>query len=187
VKRAVFLDRDGVINRSIVRGGKPFPPASLEELEVLPGVAGALELLREAGFLNIVVTNQPDVRTGTQSKRVVEALHRRLLGSLALDDIRACFHVDEDGCECRKPKSGLLRQAAREHRIDLAGSYMVGDRWRDIAAGQGAGCRAFFIDYGYTERRPDPPYVVVGSLIEAARAIVAEATASSTMPEGSYR
>jgi D-glycero-D-manno-heptose 1,7-bisphosphate phosphatase len=177
VKKAVFLDRDGVINRSVVRDGKPFPPGSLAEVDILPGVEGALALLRRAGYLNIVVTNQPDVRSGKQRLDVVEAMHRRLLGALALDEIRACYHIDEDGCNCRKPKPGLLLAAAREHDIDLAGSFMVGDRWRDVLAGQTAGCRVFFIDLGYQEQRPEPPYTPVRSLLEAAQAIVLDASA----------
>lgn len=174
MRSAVFLDRDGVINRSIVRDGKPYPPATLGELEVLPGVADALRLLRGAGFVNIVVTNQPDVRTGKQDRNLVEAIHRELLRTLPLDDIRACYHVDEDGCECRKPRPGMLLGAANDHGIDLSASYMVGDRWRDVHAGQAAGCRSLFIDLGYDERRPDPPFVTVGSLLQAANAIVSK-------------
>ena len=166
-RRAVFLDRDGVINRAIVRQGKPYPPDTLDDLEVLPGVPEALARLREAGFLNVVVTNQPDVATGKQERAVVEAMHRRLLGSLALDAVRVCYHVDADGCACRKPKPGMLISAAAELELDLSLSAMVGDRWRDVAAGQAAGCRSFFVDCGYAEKRPDEPYVAVKSLLHA--------------------
>ena len=166
-RRAVFLDRDGVINRAIVRQGKPYPPDTLDDLEVLPGVPEALARLREAGFLNVVVTNQPDVATGKQERAVVEAMHRRLLGSLALDAVRVCYHVDADGCACRKPKPGMLTSAAAELELDLSLSAMVGDRWRDVAAGQAAGCRSFFVDCGYAEKRPDEPYVAVKSLLHA--------------------
>jgi D-glycero-D-manno-heptose 1,7-bisphosphate phosphatase len=174
VKRAVFLDRDGVINRPIVRDGKPYPPASLAELEILAGVNDALASLRNAGFLNIVVTNQPDAATGKQKVEIIEAMHRRLRLDLALDDIRVCFHADADGCDCRKPKPGMLLQAAREFGIDLGQSFMVGDRWLDVAAGQASGCANFFIDYGYLEKRPEPPYIAVKSLAEASRRILAE-------------
>ncbi len=184
MKKAVFLDRDGVINRSVVRDGRPFPPDSLEEVEILPGVSEALMLLRRNGYLNIVVTNQPDVRTGKQRLDVVEAIHRHLLDSLPLDEVRACYHTDEDECECRKPKPGMLLTAAKAHAIDLAASFMVGDRWRDIQAGNAAGCRGFFVDVGYQERRPDPPYVRVTSLLEAARAIVPEARRRHLTPLG---
>ena len=174
VRRAVFLDRDGVLNRSIVRDGRPYPPESVAEMEILPEVGDALASLRSAGFLNIVVTNQPDVSTGKQRPEIVEAMHRRLRNELALDDIKVCYHSDGDGCECRKPKPGMLLQAAREFGIDLEQSFMVGDRWRDVAAGHAAGCTTFFIDYGYREKRPEPPYLAVKSLAEASSRILAE-------------
>ena len=169
--RAVFLDRDGVINRAVVRDGKPYPPASIDELEVLDGVASALVKLRDAGYRLIVVTNQPDVARGTQTVAEVEAMHDRLRDELALDEIIACYH-DGDACDCRKPKPGALLDAARRHGIDLGRSFMIGDRWRDVAAGQRAGCTALFIDYQYAERRPDEPYVRVASLAEAAEWIL---------------
>ena len=171
-RRAVFLDRDGVINRSIVVGGRPFAPVRPEELEILPGVAAALLELRKAGFLNIVVTNQPDIATGKQRPEALAEMHARLTSDLAIDDIRVCAHVDADNCACRKPKSGLLLDAAHEFNVNLAQSCLVGDRWRDIEAGQSAGCRCFFVDYGYDEKRPDMPFVAVKSLAEAAQIIV---------------
>ena len=174
-RRAVFLDRDGVINWAVVRNGKPFPPDTVAELEVLPGVPQALSALRAAGFLNVLVTNQPDVGTGKQRREVVEAMHARLLRELALDAVKVCYHVAEDGCGCRKPRPGMLLEAAAEQGIDLASSYVVGDRWRDVAAGQAAGCRtAFFIDYGYREQRPSPPFIATESLAAAARCILAD-------------
>jgi D-glycero-D-manno-heptose 1,7-bisphosphate phosphatase len=172
VRRAVFLDRDGVVNRSIVHEGKPYPPNTVGEMEILAGVPDALTSLRKAGFLNIVVTNQ---RTSRPAKvDVIEAMHRRLRSELALDEIKVCRHSDTDLCDCRKPKPGMLLQAAREFDIDLKRSFMVGDRWRDVAAGQAAGCTSFFIDYGYRERRPIPPYVEVKSLAEAGARILGE-------------
>ena len=172
-RRAVFLDRDGVINHSVVRDGRPYPPESVEEMRIIAGVGESLAALRAAGFLAIVVTNQPDVATGKQSATIVEAMHARLRRELPLDDIKVCYHGDADGCDCRKPKPGLLLQAAREFGIDLPRSYIVGDRWRDVAAGQAAGCTSFFIDYGYRERAPDPPYIGVKSLAEAGARILA--------------
>ena len=167
VQRAVFLDRDGVINAATVRDGKPYPPASLAELEILPGVGAALARLRDAGFRLIVVTNQPDVARGTQSRAVVDAMHARLASLLPIDEFRVCDHDDADGCACRKPKSGLLEAAARDANVNLAASVMVGDRWRDIDAGRGAGCATVFIDRGYRERQPDQADRTVGSLPEA--------------------
>jgi D-sedoheptulose 7-phosphate isomerase len=172
-RRAVFLDRDGVINRAFVRGGKPFPPATLQELEILPGVPEALHELKQHGYELLVVTNQPDVARGTQSQQTIDAMHQALRARLPLDDILVCYHTDQDKCDCRKPLPGMLLEAARKHNIDLAASFMVGDRWRDIEAGYNAGCKTILIDYGYSERPPDRgPDLRVGSLREAADWII---------------
>jgi D-glycero-D-manno-heptose 1,7-bisphosphate phosphatase len=154
--RAVFLDRDGVLNRAIVRDGRPYPPSTLEDFEILPGAAEAARRLRDAGFLLIVATNQPDVARGTQRREVVEAMNGRLVAAMPIDDARVCYE-DGDDCPRRKPNPGLLLEAAEAHAIDLSASYMVGDRWRDVEAGRRAGCRTVFIDRDYRERRPDPP------------------------------
>lgn len=167
MRKAVFLDRDGVINRSIVRAGKPYPPSGLHELEVLPGVAEACRTLSSAGWLLIAVTNQPDVARGTQDRKVVEAINDELTRAVRLDQIRVCWHDDAEDCACRKPKPGLLTQAAQEWGVDLSRSVMVGDRWRDVDAGANAGCRTIFIDYGYDEKLRAKPDHVVGSLLEA--------------------
>lgn len=171
-RRAVFLDRDGVINRPVVRDGKPFPPATLDDLEVLPGVEGALHRLHAAGFRLVVVTNQPDVARRTQARSVVDAMHAQLASTLPIDDFRVCDHDDAAGCACRKPKAGLLEAAAREAGISLAESFMVGDRWRDVEAGRRAGCTTIFIDWGYREQQPEAPDGTVGSLPEAAEWIL---------------
>ena len=169
---AVFLDRDGVINRAFIRDGMPFPPQSLQDLEILPGVSDALVALKAHGYSIVVVTNQPDVARGTSSKEAIDGIHRRLGDELAIDAIMTCFHDDSADCDCRKPKPGLLLQAARDLSIDLSASFMVGDRWRDMEAGKRAGCRTFFVDRGYLERRPVEYDFRVGSLIEASRVIL---------------
>jgi D-sedoheptulose 7-phosphate isomerase len=172
-RRAVFLDRDGVINRAFVRDGKPFPPPTPQELEILPGVPEALRDLKAHGYRLLVVTNQPDVGRGKQSRQALDAIHQSLLASLPLDDILVCVHTDQDKCDCRKPLPGMLLEAARQHHIDLSASFMVGDRWRDIEAGYNAGCKTILIDYGYSERPPDRvPDLRVGSLREAADWII---------------
>lgn len=172
---AVFLDRDGVLNRAIVRNGKPFPPATLDEFELLPGVVEAVGALAEAGYRVIVATNQPDVATGLQRREVVDAMHEELRRALLIDDVRVCWHVEADNCDCRKPKPGLLQAAARDWGIDLAKSVMVGDRWRDMDAGRAVGCRTIFVDRGYSERRPERPDAIVTSLPEAVSLILAQA------------
>lgn len=174
LKRAVFLDRDGVINRAVVRDGKPYPPQNLAALEILPGVDEALHSLHDDGWLLIVVTNQPDVARGTLPRADVEAINQHLKQQLPIDEFRTCYHDSDDGCDCRKPLPGALFAAAGAHGIDLASSYMVGDRWRDVMAGERAGCKTIFIDYGYTEKRPDSFNHRVGSLLEAAKIILGE-------------
>lgn len=163
----MFLDRDGVINRCRVVAGKPYPPQNEQEFEFLPGVRSACNALRRAGFLLIVVTNQPDVARGKQTLEVVQRLHERLERELPVRQIRMCPHDDADQCECRKPKPGMLLAAAAEHEIDLARSFMVGDRWKDIEAGRRAGCRTVWLQNPYDETKPSSPDLTVGSLAEA--------------------
>ena len=174
MRRAVFLDRDGVINRAIVRDGKPYPPASLEELEILPGVHEALQKLHDANYLLVVVTNQPDVARGTSKREDVELINAFLSSQLPIDDFKTCYHDGGDKCNCRKPLPGALLEAAQEHNIDLSKSFMVGDRWRDVEAGVSAGCKTFFINYRYAEKKPDAPDFIVSSLLEAKKIILRE-------------
>ena len=173
MNKAVFLDRDGVLNRALVRHGKPYPPRNEDELEILSGVIDGLLLLKDRGFSLFVVTNQPDVARGTLLMSELNALHDALVRKLrpaVLDGIYVCCHDDADSCECRKPKPGLLLRAAREHKIDLPGSYMIGDRWRDIGAGAAAGCATVWIDRGYDEKKPEEaPDLIADSLFTAAR------------------
>jgi D-glycero-D-manno-heptose 1,7-bisphosphate phosphatase len=167
-RRALLLDRDGVINRALVREGKPYPPGSASEVEILPGVREALDRSRSLGYLNILISNQPDVARGTQPRETVEAINRALATALPIDDVFVCYHDDADGCSCRKPRPGLLFQAANKHGLDLSLCYVIGDRWRDIDAGIAAGCRTVLIDYGYKERAPSrPPDFQAASLLEA--------------------
>jgi len=181
LRRAVFLDRDGVINRAVVRDGKPFPPSGMHDFELLPEVASSLSALKAHGFALYVITNQPDVSRGTQSRETVENIHQTLSSSLPIDDIFVCYHDDNDDCACRKPLPGLLLEARSKHSIDLSRSFVVGDRWRDIDAGHNAGCKAILIDYGYRERAPArPPEATVRSLREAADWIISSALKEST-------
>lgn len=167
-RRAVFLDRDGVVNRSVVREGKPYPPASVAELEIMPEAREALGELKANGFLLVVVTNQPEVARGTQRREIVETIHAELKLTMPLDDFFVCYHDSGDGCNCRKPLPGLLLQAAAQHSIDLASSFLIGDRWRDVDAGWNAGCRTVLIDYAYQEREPSHPPAARVSTLRAA-------------------
>jgi D-glycero-D-manno-heptose 1,7-bisphosphate phosphatase len=172
VRRAVFLDRDGVINANLERDGRPVAPTSLTEFRLLPGIEDAVRRLKEHGYLVIVITNQPDVANRLTERATVDAMHDIVRARLLIDDIKICFHNDTAGCDCRKPKPGLILAAAAEYGIDLARSYMVGDRWRDVAAGRAAGCFTIFVDYGYKQDGPNFPDLVVKSLPEAAASIL---------------
>jgi len=177
MSRAVFLDRDGVINRALERNGKPYPSTNLDEFEIFPEVPEACRRLKAAGFLLIVATNQPDVGRGALSRKAVEEIHAEMRRKLPIDRVEVCYHPGKglSDCNCRKPKPGMLLRAARELDIDLAQSWMVGDRWRDVDCGHAAGCRTIFIDRGYAEELKQPPDFRVKSLLEAAEVIVTTA------------
>ena len=167
--KAIFLDRDGVLNDAIIRHGKPYPPASLAEVVIAADVLPALTLLKSLGYLLIGATNQPDVARGTTEKSLVQAINGKLLHELPLDEIRVCYHDDQDECDCRKPLPGLLIKAAKDHGIDLSQSVMVGDRWKDIEAGQKAGCKTIWIDRHYQESKPQKtPDFISTSMMQAA-------------------
>jgi D-glycero-D-manno-heptose 1,7-bisphosphate phosphatase len=181
-RRAVFLDRDGVLNRAIIRDGKPYPPSSTRDLVIDPDAGAALSRLKAQGFLLLVVTNQPDVRRGIQRRTEVDSIHDALRASLPLDDFFTCFHDDADGCACRKPKPGLMLQAAEEYDINLTSSFLIGDRWRDIDAAAAAGCSPVWIHRSYSERRPSAAAAAeVASLSEAVDWILEHAAKAGTI------
>jgi D-glycero-D-manno-heptose 1,7-bisphosphate phosphatase len=169
--RAVFLDRDGVLNGTRVEDGVPRPPRRVAELEILPRVPEAIAMLATGGLRLIVVTNQPDVARGTQTRERVEEINAALRQRLPLDAVMTCYHDDADNCACRKPRPGLILEAAREHGIDVSRSFLVGDRWVDIGAGRAAGCLTLLVDAPYNRGRTGEPHYVVADLLEAARVI----------------
>jgi D-glycero-D-manno-heptose 1,7-bisphosphate phosphatase len=173
-RKAVFLDRDGVINQCKVVEGKPYPPSGIDEFVILPGVMEACRKLKQAGYFLIVATNQPDVGRGTLKREVVDSIHERMGQQLPIDRVEVCFHPGqgESNCDCRKPKPGMLLGAAAELNIDLRRSWMVGDRWRDIDCGHAAGCRTILIDYHYGEPLRQQPDFRVNNLLEAADLIL---------------
>ena len=177
--RAVFLDRDGVLNRADVRDGKPYPPATVEALEINPEthITAGPEKSRFHSNSNHQSTGR---RTRNPVESDCEKMHEKLSAALPIDAFYACYHDGPDGCECRKPKPGMLLRAAEEHAIPLNESFLVGDRWRDIDAGHAAGVRTIFIDYGYRERSPEhEPDARVASLKEAVNWILDVATQQS--------
>jgi D-glycero-D-manno-heptose 1,7-bisphosphate phosphatase len=167
-KPAVFFDRDGVLNEAIIRNGKPYPPADPSQLVIANGARAALVELKREGFLLVVVTNQPDVARGKAKRADVDRINLQLAAILPLDAVEVCQHDDKDLCECRKPKPGMILRARQNLGVDLAGSFMVGDRWRDIEAGRRAGCRTILIGDGYGESFPSSPTIKLASLLEVA-------------------
>lgn len=173
-RAAVFLDRDGVLIAGATVDGMPHPLPE-GEADILPGVEEACLCLREAGFVLIGVSNQPDIARGTSSAEAVAQTNSELQNRLGLDALLVCPHDDADDCECRKPRPGLLLTGAQLFDVDLACSVMIGDRWRDIEAGKRAGCATIFVDRGYRERRPVDPDHTVPNLPDAVPYVIAMA------------
>ena len=172
---AVFLDRDGTLNAPLVRNGKPYPPANAEEFTLLDGVIDGCRELRARGFALVVATNQPDVGRGTQLLETVEAMHAKLMALAPVDRIEVCYAPGGENPPDlrRKPQAGMIFDAARALDLDLACSWMVGDRWRDIDCGANAKLKTIFIDWGYDEKLRAQPDFTVRSFGEAVRIILA--------------
>ena len=171
MKKSVFLDRDGVINKVYIKDGLPQSPNSLNELKILPGVRESIIKLKKLNFTCLMVTNQPNVSRKKIDKNSVIQMNNFLKNEIALDDIFVCYHDDSDNCNCRKPKPGLLLQAGKKWDVDFKKSFMIGDRWRDIQAGEKVGCKTIFLDYKYNEKKPKKPDFVSDSLLNAAHII----------------
>lgn len=168
MRKAVFFDRDGVLNQAVVVDGRPRPPADAASMVITVGAVGLLLSLKELGYTLICVTNQPDVARGTRTEQNVKSMNDKVRFELALDDVFICTHDSPDQCDCRKPKPGMLLKAADKWSLDLPSCWMVGDRAGDVGAGRAAGCRTVFIDFDYDEPKPDPPAdFVCGNLVEA--------------------
>jgi transaldolase len=184
-RRAVFLDRDGVLVVPQMRDGRSFAPRHIDDFDLYPDASVALDRLKRAGYLLVVVTNQPDVGHGLISASTIDAMHERLRRELPIDRIEVCGHTQTQDCPCRKPKPGMLLNAARDCGIDLKKSFMVGDRASDVAAGLAAGCSTIFIDHDYvSEAKPKSSDHSVRSITEAADIILGIAPKSrrSSMP-----
>jgi len=167
VKRAAFLDRDGVINKAKLVQGAPRPPKSVDEVVILDGVFEAITRLKRHNFIPVIITNQPDVARGKILLSSVTEINEFIGNSLGIEHFYVCTHDDQDLCACRKPSTGLIDRAISDLNIDVANSFLVGDRWKDIEAGQKSGCTNFYIDYSYPERQPKTPFTQVSSLLEA--------------------
>jgi len=178
-RRAVFLDRDGVLNRALVRNGRPYSPARVEDFQLHDDVISGCARLKAANFLLVVITNQPDVGRGKQSRETVEAMHLKMQSALpSLDRIEICYHAGErygEPCDCRKPRTGLILRSANELKIDLGASYVIGDRWRDVDCARAAGCRAIFIHRRYEESLREMPDFTVRNFNDAVNALLRDA------------
>lgn len=183
LRPAVFLDRDGVLNRVVWRDGKPASPRAVGELEIEPEAPQALAALRAAGYLLLVVTNQPDVRRGLMSAAALDAIHGHLAQALPVDDIVACAHDNADACACRKPKPGMLLELAERHGVDLSRSWMIGDQDRDIACGEAAGCATILLKKIYNSGGASGPKTgsgrAVETLLQAVSVIVEQPTVAA--------
>ena len=171
MRKAIFLDRDGVINKIFIKNNYPFSPTLFDMLEIFPGVKESILRLKKLNFVCLVVTNQPDVSRGKIEKKTIIKMNNYLKDEIKLDDIFVCYHDDHDKCKCRKPKPGLLLDASKKWDINLKKSYMIGDRWRDIEAGKSVGCKTIFIDYDYKETKPKNPDFTTDSLLNAVHLI----------------
>ena len=165
-QKAVFLDRDGVLNECFVKNGKPYPPKTFKEFKTFTFLQDVLFNFKNKGYLTIVVTNQPDPARGKLSKKNIMGMHEFLLENYAIDDIFVCWHANDGECFCRKPLPGMLIEASEKYKINLKKSYLIGDRWRDIDAGNSVGCKTIFIDYKYNEKLNSKPKYLVKSLLE---------------------
>jgi D-glycero-D-manno-heptose 1,7-bisphosphate phosphatase len=143
---AVFFDRDGVITVPISCDGKGYAPRSLNDFKFYQDVRRSLLRTRKQGFLNIVVSNQPDIANGLLSEELLQEMNSQMLSKLAVDDVVNCPHNAKQDCFCRKPKPGMILLASKKHGIDLSTSWIVGDRDIDIEAGMNAGIQTVFIN-----------------------------------------
>lgn len=183
---AVFLDRDGVLNDLAYDevDGRPESPLRPDQVRLADGAVRGLRLLRDAGLTLVVASNQPAAAKGKATMDDLRAVHGRLIDLLAehdlrLDGFRYCFHRREDGCDCRKPKPGMLLELAAEHDLDLAASWMVGDTDADVGAGQAAGTRTVLVEHPDSAHKRSGeahPDAVARNLEEAAAFLLSDTT-----------
>ena len=172
MKKAVFLDRDGVLSKTRIKKGKSFAVKKLKDFKLFYGSEESVKKLKLAGFMVIVVTNQPDVGKKIISRIVLKKMHDRLKKKTKVDAIYSCTHSQDDNCFCRKPKPGMILNAAKKHNINLKKSFMVGDRSSDILAGKKANCRSIFLDKKYFEKKPKVQEATFNNLVQATNYIL---------------
>lgn len=164
--RAVFFDRDGIVNKAIVRNGKPYSPQALDELELYEETCEFVSFLSKRATQAFVVTNQPDVARKKIDWDTLDSIHEAINANMNFTEIFVCPHDDFDRCNCRKPKPGAIFELAKKYKIDLKESFVIGDRWKDVVAGKAAGCKTIFVDWQYDETCNANPDFSVSSLLD---------------------
>ena len=170
-RKAIFLDRDGTLNKAYIENGLPISPSSLNKFKIIKGVKKSINRLKKLNFLCILITNQPDVFRGKISKKTVVKMNSYIKKKIKLDDMFVCYHDNEHNCSCRKPKPGLLLKASKKWKIDLKKSFMIGDRWKDILAGKKVGCKTIFINNNYKNDKKVKADFTFKSLLKAVNKI----------------
>jgi len=170
-RKAIFLDRDGTLNKAYIENGLPISPSSLNKFKIIKGVKKSINKLKKLNFLCILITNQPDVFRGKISKKTVVKMNSYIKKKIKLDDMFVCYHDNEHNCNCRKPKPGLLVKASKKWKIDLNKSFMIGDRWKDILAGKKVGCKTIFINNNYKNDKKVKADFTFKSLLKAVNKI----------------
>lgn len=164
MNKCVFWDRDGTINYPIIIDGKSHPPDCVEHLQLVFGIRQLMDKICKMGYLNIVVTNQPDYARGLQTKEEIEKINNAIVEYLPLDGLFVCYHDNSDNCECRKPKPGMLLKAKEKYDIDFSHSWLIGDFPSDVKAGKAVGCKTIFIEGNYKEILTEQPDYIVKSI-----------------------
>ena len=159
--KAIFLDRDGVINKVILKNNKPYSPLLFKDFVINEQIPNLLEFLKMKGFLLIVITNQPEIKRKNLKYTELNQMHEFIKSHLKVDAIYCCDHDDDDGCSCRKPDIGLFKKAQKDFNISNKISYMIGDRYKDMIAAKNFGCKSVLINKNYDEKIIPGDYEVV--------------------------
>lgn len=171
--KAIFLDRDGVVVRSIIINKKSYAPRSLKDFKILPKVSIFSEKLKKKKFKLIIVTNQPDVSRGLIKRSILNQMHKLLKEKCKFDDIYVSTSSSRKSF-FRKPNPGMLISAIKKHNLNVKKCYLIGDRESDILAAQKVGCKSIFIERNYAETKPKSQVKTVKSFAEASKYIIKE-------------
>lgn len=171
-KKAIFLDRDGVVNIPIIKNGKSFAPRKLNDFKFYPYTKDNIQKLKNNNYMIFIITNQPDIGNNLLNKNILDQMHYRIKKYIPIDGISTCLHSQKDGCKCRKPKPKMIKDIVNKYKINVIRSFMIGDRKSDILAGKSAGCRTIFIDRNYFEIKPKVQDFTVKSMNQAVLTIL---------------